>query len=525
MKNMRFSFLLLIVALLTVVLAACGGSSDSNSSNESKSEGKKAGKDLTIAVNQNFVTLDPQDSNNTLDNSVQKTMMEGLVAFDENMKVVPKLATDYKVNKDATEFTFTLREDVKFHDGEAFNAEAVKTNFERVSDESKGLKRYSLFSNIEKIDAVDEYTVKFTLKNSFASMINNFAHPAAIIQSPKSLSSGDDVSRKPVGTGPYVFESWDSSDIIKVKKNADYWGDAPAADTLTFKPVVENGSRTAMLQTGEADFAYPIPTEQIDALKKANIDIENSDSIVMNYLSMNVSKKPFDDPKVREAINYAINKDDLIKVVYADYAKKATSVIAEKTQFYAAQAEQPYDVEKAKALLKEAGLEDGFSTKIWATNTTNYIKAMEFIQQSLAQVNIDVKVEPMENGALADALWAVEDEKDAKVELYFGGWSPSTGEADWGIRPLFAKDSFPPNSYNISYYSNSDVDKGLEKALQTSDEEERQSIYTAVQKTIWEDQPWVPISNPDNIFGKKSNLDGIFLLPDGSLNLEKLAIN
>lgn len=523
MKRRTNWFALIALVVMAVVLAACGGS-DSGSNSANESGGKKAGKDLTIAVNQNFVTLDPQDSNNTLDNSVQQTMLEGLVGFDKDMKIIPKLAEDYKVNKDATEFTFMLRKDVTFHDGEAFNAEAVKTNFERVSDEKNGLKRYSLFSNIEKIDVVDDYTVKFTLKNSFASMINNFAHPAGALQSPKSLASGDDVARKPVGTGPYVFESWDSSDIIKVKKNDKYWNGDVAANSITFKPVVENGSRTAMLQTGEADFAYPIPTEQVETLKKQNITIENTDSIVMNYLSMNVSKEPFNDPKVREAITHAINKEDLIKVVYADYAKPATSVIAEKTQFYSKQEDQSYDVEKAKALMKEAGKESGFETTIWATNTTNYIKAMEFIQQSLAAINIKVKVEPMENGALADALWAVEDPKDAKVQMYFGGWSPSTGEADWGIRPLFSSDSFPPNSYNISYYSSKEVDKGLKEGLATSDEGERQKIYDDVQKTVWTDMPWVPISNPDNIFGKKSNLEGIVLLPDGGLSVTELQI-
>lgn len=508
------------------MLAACGtSSSETNSANSASNDGKKAGKDLTIAVSQNFVTLDPQDSNNTMDNTVQKTIMEGLVAFDEEMNIVPKLATDYKVNKDATEFTFTLREGVKFHDGEDFNAEAVKANFERISDKKNNLKRYTLFASIDKIEVLDDYKVKIILKEPFASMMNNFAHPAALMQSPKSLASGDNIARKPVGTGPYVFESWDSSDIIKVKKNADYWGDAPAANSITFKPVVENGSRTAMLQTGEADFAYPIPTEQIDALKKANVDVVSSDSIVMNYLSMNVAKKPFDNPKVREAISYAINKDNLVKVVYSDYAKKATSVISESTTFYAAQKEQPYDVEKAKALLKEAGLEDGFSTTIWATNTTNYIKAMEFIQQSLAEINIDVKVEPMENGTLESALWEPKGPKDSKVEMYFGGWGPSTAEADWGIRPVFATESFPPNSYNISYYSNKDVDESLQAALRTSDEKERRYIYSKIQKTLWEENVWVPAANPNNIYGKKKNLEGITLLPDGSLYVETLKIN
>ncbi|WP_010288523.1 glutathione ABC transporter substrate-binding protein [Kurthia massiliensis] len=520
-KRWIIAFLLLLVL---TVLTACGSTSnESNSANNS--DGKKANQDLVIAVSQNFVTLDPQDSNNTMDNTVQKTIMEGLVAFDEEMNIVPKLATDYKVNKDATEFTFTLRQGVKFHDGEDFNAEAVKANFERISNEDNNLKRYTLFASIDKVEVIDEHKVKIILSEPFASMMNNFAHPAALMQSPKSLASDENIARQPVGTGPYVFESWDSSDIIKVKKNADYWGEAPAANSITFKPVVENGSRTAMLQTGEADFAYPIPTEQIDSLKKANVDIVSSDSIVMNYLSMNVAKKPFDNPKVREAISLAINKDDLVKVVYADYAKKATSVISESTKFYTKQEDQVYDIEKAKQLLKEAGLEDGFSTTVWATNTTNYIKAMEFIQQSLAQLNIDVKVEPMENGTLESALWEPKGPEDSKVEMYFGGWGPSTAEADWGIRPVFATESFPPNSYNISYYSNKDVDKSLQAALRTSDEEERQEIYSKIQKNLWEENVWVPAANPNNIFGKKKNLEGITLLPDGSLYVETLKIN
>lgn len=524
-----------LTSLLAVllVLAGCSGSTSKepnpskNANPKNQSLAKKEGNSLTIAIKDNLVSMDPQDTNDTLSGSIQSTMLEGLVGFDKDMKMIPVLAESYKASKDAKEITFNLRKGIKFHDGAPFNAKAVKVNIDRVANPDNKLKRYSMFELVEKTEAIDDYTFKVTLKKPFGAMLNNFAHPAARIMSPKAIKKyGKDVATHPVGTGPFKFSEWDQSDHLTVVKNPDYWQEGlPKVDDIKFKPVPENGARVAMLQTGEADFIYPIPTEQAAQINGKNgIVVENKPSIVARYMSMNTTKKPFNDVRVRQAINYAINKEAFLKVVYRGYGSEMDSIIPEGLQFYSKQTPYPYDLEKAKKLLKEAGYENGFETKVWGANNSDAMKAMEFIQQQLSQVGIKVNVVPMESGTLSDKIWSVQNAKDAEVELYYGGWSSSTGDADWGIRPLLAGDSAPPTSYNVSYYENKKVDELIDAGLQTADQEKRKEAYAEMQEIIWKDAPWAYLMVEDTMAGKKNYLEGVYLLPDGALSASEAEI-
>jgi glutathione transport system substrate-binding protein len=524
--------LLSLIALMAVlVLAGCsGGSGDSKGDSDGGDNVKatKEGKDVVIAVASTLTSMDPHDTNDTLSNSVQKTIFEGLVGFDKDMNVIPVLAEDYSANEEATEFTFILHENVKFHDGTDFNAEAVKVNFDRLADSANGLKRNSLFSVIDKVEVVNEYEVKFILSEPFGAMINTFAHPSAMIHSPKSLEEhGKEVAKNPVGTGPYKFVEWKPGEGLEVAKNEDYRIEGqPKVDSLTFKPVTENGSRIAMLQTGEADFIYPVPTEQADSIDGKNgIEIDSKPSIVVRYMTVNTMKAPYDDLKVRQALNYAIDKEAFIKVVTNGHASVMDSVIAKDVQFYSEQEPYAFDVEKAKGLLAEAGYADGFKAKLWGSNNSSAMKAMEFLQQQLAKVNIEVEVVPMEAGTLSDKIWSVQNADDAEIEMYYGGWSPSTGDADWGIRPLLGgADSFPPKSYNVSYYDNPEVNEMIKAALETADENKRAEAYKEAQSLLWEDAAWVNLAAENTISGQKNYLKGIYLLPDGSLSVTDLEI-
>ncbi len=525
------SVLSLLALSMVLILAGCSSASndsDGKDSAKGTEKAKKEGKDIVIAVQDNFTGMDPHDTNDTLSGSVQKTMLEGLVGFDKNMNVIPVLAEEYFANDDATEFTFKLRQNVIFHDGTPFNAEAVKVNFDRLADPESGLKRHSLYSLIEKTEVIDEYEVKFTLSEPFGAMINTFAHPAGLIHSPKALEEfGNDVARHPVGTGPFKFVEWKPSEGLEIVKNEDYWLEGfPKVDKITFKPVAENGSRIAMLQTGEADFIYPVPTEQVENINGKNgIEVESNPSIIVRYMAMNTLKKPYDDVRVRQALNHAINKEAFIKVVMNNQGNVLDSVIAPDVQFYAKQDAYAFDLEKAKSLLKEAGYENGFKTKLWGGNNSSAIKAMEFLQQQLAQINVEVEVVPMEAGTLSDRIWSVQNAEDAEIELYYAGWSPSTGDADWGIRPLLGgTEAYPPFSYNVAYYDNPKVDESILAALQTADLEKRGQAYEEAQNIIWEDAPWAFLSTDNTLAGKKNYLQGVYLLPDGSLSVSEIEI-
>lgn len=515
---------MMMALALTIVMSAavgCSPKAPATPNAETPAGTEEGKKDITIVYNSEPSSMDPHDTNDTIAYSLQKLMLEGLFSFDKDMKVIPVLAESYTANDTATEFTIKLKTGIKFHDGTDFNAEAVKVNLDRLADQTQKLKRNSLFSMIEKNEVVDASTIKVTLKNPFGAFINTLAHPAGMIISPKALAEyGKEVSKHPVGTGAYVFKEWTPGTKFMAVKNAEYWGTEPQYNSISFKTVKEDGSRVAMLQTGEADFIYPVPSMQIETLQNdKNVKILKNESIIVRYISMNVNKKPFDDVRVRQALNYALDKNAFSQVVFNGHTTPLNSVIAPNTQFYAEQKAYDYNIEKAKQLLTEAGYPNGFSTKIWSNNSSASVKADEFIQQQLAKVGITVEVVPMEAATLSEKVYNAPAGSGGEVELYYGGWSPSTGDADWGIRPLLATESAPPASYNTAYYSNPEVDQLIQDALHTSDPAARAEAYAKIQEIIWNDAPWVFLSVDDNMAAAGSTITGINLLPDGSLQV------
>jgi glutathione transport system substrate-binding protein len=278
--------------------------------------------ELVIGVDANMPHLDPANTNDTLSQSAERLMYQGLYGFDREMKLIPALAESYEVNADATEFVFHLRAGVTFHDGTPFDAAAVKANIDRVANPENRLSRRSLVSMVKSTEVVDPRTVKITLASPFGAFLNNMAHPGTFMISPKALAEyGKDIATHPVGTGPYKFVSF-VTDTLKVAKNPGYWRPGlPKVDGVTFKAVPESGTRFAMLQTGEAQFILPLPAELARAAQaNANITVVNAPSIVARYVALNNMKKPFNDIRVRQALNYAIDKNAFIRVVFSGFA-------------------------------------------------------------------------------------------------------------------------------------------------------------------------------------------------------------
>lgn len=558
---------LAMAGVMTLSLAGCGGSGSSGGSGnagseaagqtgEASSEGGAASSvpksaeevvvpegesvsqemDVVGAMNVDFTTMDPMDTSDTLSGGIQRLMMDGLFGFDDNMKIIPMLATDYEANENATEYVIHLRQGISFTDGTPFNAEAAKANLDRWGDKELGLKRTTLLCNVlESTEIVDEYTVRVKLSQPFGAFIATLAHPACVLMSPKVIAQGNVAcAESPVGTGQYIFKEWIAGDHATVTLNKDWWGyDAeicggtalaePDAGfkSITFRPVAENATRVAMLQSGDAQFIWPVPTESMQALAAdTNVYVGAEEGMVVRYLFMNNMKAPFNDKRVRQAVNYAINKEAYIAVVKNGLSSVATSIIGPATQHYKANDPYPYDPEKAKELLTEAGYPDGFECTLICASTTANLKQAEFLQQQLAQVGITMNINALESAVVNDKVENVNvPGSEAEVERYTIGWSSSTGDADWGIRPLVAVESMPPMSYNICYYENEEVDNLLYEALATADEEKRAEAYAKAQDILWEDCPMVCLVNDYNTWATTNKIANVKVYPDNCLNI------
>lgn len=553
MKKTKTKLLAVLLTAAMGALTACGGSGSSETTAAASGDTQAAAEttaavelapgesvsqdtDITAAMLVDFTTMDPMDTSDTLSGGIQRLIMDGLFGFDDNMKIIPMLATDYEANDDATEFTIHLREGIQFSDGTPWNAEAAKANFDRWGDKTLGLKRTTLLCNVLKeTEIVDDYTVKVTLESPFGAFIPTLAHPACVVMSPAVIAKGnEECAKNPVGTGQYTFVEWVAGEHATIALNKDWWGyDAdicggtalvdPDAGfkTVTFKPVSENATRVAMLQSGDAQFIWPVPTESIEALRgDSNVTVGQEEGIVVRYLMMNNQKAPFNDVRVRQAINYAINKDAYCAVVKNGVATPATSIIGPAVQYYKGNDVYAYDIEKAKSLLAEAGYPDGFKTTLMCASTTTNLKQCEFIQQQLAQVGIDVEINALESAVVNQKIEDVDvPGSEAEVDMYVIGWSPSTGDADWGIRPMMAIESEPPMSYNICYYENEEVDQLLKDALATADDTKRADAYAKVQDIIWEESPLVCLANDANTWATSANMVDAKLFPDNCLNL------
>ena len=554
MKKSAKKLCAIVLATAMAALTGCGGGADKAADTTAAgseaaapaettaavevAEGESVSQDTDIvaAMLVDFTTMDPMDTSDTLSGGIQRMIMDGLFGFDDEMKIIPMLATEYEANDDATEFTIHLREGIQFSDGTPWNAEAAKANFDRWGDKELGLKRTTLLCNVLKsTEVVDEYTVKVTLESPFGAFIPTLAHPACVVMSPAVIAKGsEECAKNPVGTGQYTFVEWIAGESATVALNKDWWGyDAeicggtalvdPDAGfkSVTFKPVSENATRVAMLQSGDAQLVWPVPTESIDALKAdTNVAVGQEEGIVVRYLMMNNQKAPFNDVRVRQAINYAINKDAYCAVVKNGVATPATSIIGPAVQHYKGNDVYAYDPEKAKSLLAEAGYPDGFKTSLMCASTTSNLKQAEFLQQQLAQVGIDLEINALESAVVNQKTQDVDvPGSEAEVEMYIIGWSPSTGDADWGIRPLLAIESEPPMSYNLCYYENEEVDQLLKDALATADEQKRAEAYGKAQDIIWEESPLVCLANDANTWATSKNVVDVKVFPDNCLNI------
>lgn len=528
-ETKKWKRLQIIVTLLvlSLVLAACAGGTNSEKGDPETTKETSEGGDLVLAVLSDVSSLDPAMSTDVPSSVVQANMFETLVKNNEDNEIVAGLAVEWD-SVDERTYEFKLREGVKFHDGEDFNAEVVKMNLERLLDEEVASPRYFLFEMIERIDVIDEYTVQITTEYPFAPIYAQLTHTSSGMISPKSIEAdyaalsegkkaGTVISSAPVGTGYFKFEHWKPGDEIKLVKNEAYWGDLVHIDSATFKVVPESTTRIADLERGFVHITDPLePIEVNDVNSGDYAKVLQKPSASLSYIGFNTDKEPFDNPKVRQAISLLIDRDEIIEGIYEGFGIPAKGPLAPSIFGYNQDAE-PFekDLEKAKKLLEEAGYADGFSTSIWTNDNQQRIDMAILLQNSLKELNIDAKVEQMEFGAYLNKIG------EGEHDMFILGWSNATGDADNTLYALFhSLQKGPPG--NRTFYDNPEVDQLLAEGRREIDPEKRVEIYNKVQQHLIEDAPMIYIHHQEYLLGVSNQITGFDVDVGGIYQLQNV---
>ncbi|WP_303802083.1 ABC transporter substrate-binding protein [Alicyclobacillus macrosporangiidus] len=512
MMKLKWAACAAAAAALLAVTTGCGGGTQSANGTPSNATSTSGQKTLIFGRGGDSVTLDPSGSTDDESNMVAEEIYDTLVTYKIGTpELQPDLATSWEPSKDGMSWTFHLLQGVKFSDGTPFNADAVVFNFQRWGDPKNPYHKGSSFAHyksdlggfygspgaiIKDVKKVDDYTVQIDLTHPFAPLPNILTQVAYSIASPEAIKKyNGDISHHPVGTGAFEFVSWTPNDKIVLKKNPNYRTPGlPKLDQLIFQVIPDNTARLNALRAGQIDVMEGVNPSDIQSVKSdPNLNLYISPSNNVGYLAFNTQKKPFDDPRVRQAIAMCIDKKALIDAYYNGLADAGVTLLPPKNWAYDSSIQDyPVDIAKAKQLLAEAGYPNGFDTELWAMPIPRpYMPQPQqiatAIQADLAKIGIHAKIVSYD--------WATYLKKTDSGEhtMCLLGWSAGTWDPTTFMYTLLDSKNAVPPANNSAFYKNPAVDKLLEQALMVSDQNQRAELYKQAQELVFKDEPYVPL--------------------------------
>ncbi|MGF1562752.1 MAG: ABC transporter substrate-binding protein [Geminicoccaceae bacterium] len=477
-------------------------------------------------------SMDPHAVTAVNDFRILINVYDGLVRYaDGTLEVEPALATDWTISDDGLVYTFTLREGVTFHDGTPLTAEAVTFNFERMLDESHPFHDTGpfplsfFFSAVDTVEAVDARTVRFTLSEPYAPFLSNLAYPTGLIVSPEAVQThGTDFGRNPVGTGAFRFVEWQANARVVVERNADYWDGAPVLEAVVFRPITDANTRTAEMLAGGIDLMVEVPPDALSEFEGERYTIHEQAGPHLWFLILNTKEGPFADKRVRQAANYAINKQAIVENVLEGTAEVAAGPTPPAFAWAHNEALEPYphDLDKAKALLAEAEAEGAALTFYVTEGGSGMLDPVPMgtaIQADLNAAGFDVTIETFEWNAFLEQVNAGLEGKADMAEMAWMTNDPDT-------LPFLAlrTEAWPDQGgFNSGYYSNPKVDELLDAARAETDRDKRAALYQEMQTLVHDDAPWVFVANWKQNAVTAASVEGFSLQPSFFLILKDVA--
>lgn len=510
-----------VLAVAAVLLAGCDAPRDALPQRRDPGA-------LVVAQAADVITLDPVRATDSESIEVSELLYEGLVGWRPGTTdLEPRLATSWDVSDDGRTWTFHLRDHVRFHDGTPLDAAAVVFSFERLlrkghpyAVEGGGNYWRSMLDDVEDVAAVDRLTVKIRLRRTFTPLLGNLAKFAIV--SPAAVEKwGAAFFEHPIGTGPFVFEDWAKGSRVIVRRNLLYWGTPPSLNQIVFQVVGDARQRLINLESGSVDLAVAImPDEQPFVELHPDLVLHHTSGNNVSYLAMNGKKAPFNDPRVRRAANYAVNKEPIVKLGYQGRATAADSPLPPSSwAYHSPSVKYGYDPVAAKRLLAEAAADGVFDPnrtyRLLAPSTPRpYLPQPErvarYIQASLAQAGIRTRLVLQPYAEHRAAVQAGDH------DLGIFGWVGDTGDPDNFLMVLLSSQQAQGEvAQNIAFYQNSDVDRLLLAAQGESDETKRAELYATVQEQLSTDAPWVPLAHSELVVAGRAELERVVLSPTG----------
>lgn len=551
-----FKKLFLLFALVFLSLAAaCSNDEAAEIDGDEAAEEAKTG-DIVVGFDQDLSTIDPHGTNDVNAIQIRRHLYQTLVARELDMSRKPGLAAEWE-QTDETTWNFKLAEGVTFHNGSEFTAEDVKASLERVQDPSISAPTVFLFEMIEDIEIVNDYELNITTSYPFAPLPDNLAHTAASIMSKESIDADYQNAIDKAGleitaeeyyemrdaggqefteasdqiaehTGTYISENPDGTNYVKFKTRApgqnieferfeDFAGESNI-DNLTFVIIPESGSMMAELESGGINITTPVDMAMMDRVQSSDsTEFVEAESLRTNYLGFNTEKEPFDDVKVRQAIDFAIDREELKEGIYDGQAAIPNSMVSSSVFGYDEDLpEVSQDMDKAQAALRESNHAEGFDATIWVNDSQDLIDSAVYIQEQLKELNINITIEQFEMATFMERLG------QGQHDMFLLSFTASTGDADYLLSALTLSTNRGFGG-NRAFYTNEDVDAALENARSATEDADRLAEYTNIHNMLREDVPYAPLVHPNMTLAyNTAQLDNVELDAAGYIRLENL---